>query len=76
MLAALYPVTHWAFGDTTFMMGTIEVTGMRVFIALASGLIAGLLIGTVLLVGALTFVPALVLGPVVEHFLMHAGNLY
>jgi len=45
MLAALYPVTHWAFGDTTFMMGAIEVTGMRVFIALASGLIAGLLIG-------------------------------
>ena len=29
-----------------------------------------LLIGTVFLVGALTFVPALCLGPVVEHFLM------
>jgi K+-transporting ATPase ATPase A chain len=39
-------------------------------------LFAGLLIGTVLLIGALTFVPALVLGPVVEHFLMHAGNLF
>jgi K+-transporting ATPase ATPase A chain len=35
-----------------------------------------LIIGTVLLVGALTFVPALVLGPVVEHFLMHAGKLF
>jgi len=33
-------------------------------------------VGTVLLVGALTFVPALVLGPVVEHFLMHAGKLF
>jgi K+-transporting ATPase ATPase A chain len=29
-----------------------------------------LLIGTVLLVGALTFVPALALGPVVEHLLL------
>ena len=32
-----------------------------------------LLIGTVLLVGALTFLPALAMGPVVEHFLLHAG---
>jgi K+-transporting ATPase ATPase A chain len=31
-----------------------------------------LLIGTVLLVGALTFVPALALGPVVEHLIMNA----
>jgi len=35
-----------------------------------------LVVGTVLLVGALTFVPALVLGPVVEHFLMQAGKLF
>jgi K+-transporting ATPase ATPase A chain len=35
-----------------------------------------LLIGTVLLVGALNFFPALALGPVVEHFLMHNGNLF
>jgi K+-transporting ATPase ATPase A chain len=35
-----------------------------------------LLIGTVILVGALTFVPALVMGPVVEHFLMGAGRLF
>ena len=39
-------------------------------------LFTSLLIGTVLLVGALTFVPALALGPVVEHFLMHAGKLF
>ena len=32
-----------------------------------------LLIGTVLLVGALTFVPALALGPVVEHLMMWGG---
>jgi K+-transporting ATPase ATPase A chain len=29
-----------------------------------------LLIGTVLLVGALTFVPALALGPIVEHLML------
>jgi K+-transporting ATPase ATPase A chain len=29
-----------------------------------------LLIGTIILVGALTFVPALALGPVVEHIIM------
>jgi K+-transporting ATPase ATPase A chain len=33
-------------------------------------LFVGLLIGTVLLVGALTFVPALALGPIVEHLIM------
>lgn len=33
-----------------------------------------LLIGTVLLVGALNFLPALALGPIVEHFLMLKGQ--
>jgi len=35
-----------------------------------------LLVGTVLLVGALNFLPALTLGPVVEHFLTAQGTLY
>jgi K+-transporting ATPase ATPase A chain len=35
-----------------------------------------LLVGTVVLVGALTFFPALAMGPVVELFLMGAGNLF
>ena len=35
-----------------------------------------LLIGTVVLVGALTFLPALAMGPIVEHFLMGASNLF
>ena len=35
-----------------------------------------LLIGTVLLIGALNFLPALALGPVVEHFLMYTGTLF
>jgi K+-transporting ATPase ATPase A chain len=36
----------------------------------------GLLVGTVFIVGALTFFPALSLGPLVEHFLMNTGKLF
>ncbi len=35
-----------------------------------------LLLGTVLLVGALNFLPGLTLGPIVEHFLTAKGTLY
>jgi K+-transporting ATPase ATPase A chain len=35
-----------------------------------------LLLGTILLVGALNFLPALALGPIVEHFLMLQGKLF
>ena len=37
-------------------------------------LFVGLLIGTVLLVGLLNYVPALALGPVVEHYLLWSGK--
>jgi K+-transporting ATPase ATPase A chain len=40
------------------------------------GLFVGLLVGTIVIVGALTFFPALSLTPVVEHFLMNQGRLY
>jgi K+-transporting ATPase ATPase A chain len=39
-------------------------------------LFTALLIGVVLIVGALTFFPALALGPVVEHLLMNGGQLF
>jgi K+-transporting ATPase ATPase A chain len=41
-----------------------------------SPLFVALLVGVVVIVGALTFFPALSLGPVVEHFLMNAGKLW
>jgi K+-transporting ATPase ATPase A chain len=47
--------------------GTFPVTG-PVF--------ATLLVGVIVIVGALTFFPAFALGPVVEHFLMKAGTLF
>ncbi|MGD9983479.1 MAG: potassium-transporting ATPase subunit KdpA [Porticoccaceae bacterium] len=37
-------------------------------------LFVGLLVGTVLLLGALTYVPALALGPAVEHLMLWAGH--
>jgi K+-transporting ATPase ATPase A chain len=39
-------------------------------------LFVSLLVGTVILVGALTFFPALALGPIVEHYLMQDGRLF
>jgi potassium-transporting ATPase potassium-binding subunit len=47
--------------------GTFPVSGFTFIV---------LLVGTVILVGALTFLPALALGPIVEHFLMLQGNLF
>jgi K+-transporting ATPase ATPase A chain len=47
--------------------GTFPVSG---------GTFAILLIGTILLVGALNFLPVLALGPIVEHFLMLQGKLF
>ena len=39
-------------------------------------LFTALLVGVVLIVGALTFFPVLCLGPLVEHFLAGAGKVY
>ncbi len=39
-------------------------------------LFVALLVGVIIIVGALTFFPALALGPVVEHLLMLAGKTY
>jgi K+-transporting ATPase ATPase A chain len=47
--------------------GTFPVSGGTFFV---------LLIGTVLLIGALNFLPVLALGPIVEHFLMLQGKLF
>ena len=47
--------------------GTFPVTG-PVF--------TGLLVGVIVIVGALTFFPAFALGPLVEQLLMGAGKLF
>lgn len=47
--------------------GTLPTTG---------GLFVGLLVGVILIVGGLTFFPALALGPIVEHLAMSTNTLY
>jgi potassium-transporting ATPase potassium-binding subunit len=48
-------------------VGTFPVSGFTFVV---------LVLGTVLLVGALNFLPALALGPIIEHFLNMQGKLY
>ncbi|MBN9049512.1 MAG: potassium-transporting ATPase subunit KdpA [Rhizobiales bacterium] len=48
-------------------LGTFPTTG---------GLFVGLLVGVILIVGGLTFFPALALGPIVEHLAMQAGSVF
>jgi len=40
------------------------------------GLFVGLLVGVILIIGGLTFFPALALGPIAEHLAAQAGTLY
>lgn len=47
--------------------GTLPTTG---------GLFVGLVVGVVLIIGGLTFFPALALGPIVEHLAMSANTLF
>ena len=47
--------------------GTFPTTG---------GLFVGLVVGVIVIIGGLTFFPALALGPIVEHFAMTAGTRY
>jgi K+-transporting ATPase ATPase A chain len=48
-------------------LGTFPTTG---------SLFVVLLVGVIIIVGALTFFPALSLGPIVEHFLAQSGKVY
>ncbi|HVT49535.1 MAG TPA: potassium-transporting ATPase subunit KdpA [Vicinamibacterales bacterium] len=48
-------------------LGTFPVT---------TPLFTALLVGVIVIVGALTFFPALSLGPIVEHFLMQSGRVF
>jgi potassium-transporting ATPase potassium-binding subunit len=40
------------------------------------GLFVGLVVGVILIMGGLTYFPAISLGPIVEHFAMRAGHLF
>lgn len=59
---------HSGDGHRRLAGGEENSTGQPRHPATHDALFIGLLIGTVLLVGALTFIPALALGPLAEHF--------
>jgi potassium-transporting ATPase potassium-binding subunit len=48
-------------------LGTFPTTG---------GLFVGLVVGVIVIVGGLTFFPALALGPIVEQLAVNAGTLF
>jgi K+-transporting ATPase ATPase A chain len=74
------------FGRFLFMVPALAAAGSlasKKRVPITSGtlpthgpLFVGLLVATVIVIGALTFFPAVSLGPIVEHFLMHQGKLF
>jgi K+-transporting ATPase ATPase A chain len=80
---SLLAVVMW-FGRFAFIIPVLAIAGSlakKKRIEVTAGtlpthgpLFVALLLGTVVLVGALTYVPALALGPVVEHLQLHAAH--
>jgi len=74
------------FGRFLFIIPALAIAGSlasKKMVPLSAGtlpthgpLFVGLLVSTVIVLGALTFFPALALGPIVEHFLMHQDKLF
>jgi len=74
------------FGRFLFIIPALAIAGSlasKKMVPLSAGtlpthgaLFVGLLVATVVVIGALTFFPALALGPIVEHFLMHQEKVF
>ena len=74
------------FGRFLFIIPALAIAGSlasKKMVPLSAGtlpthgaLFVGLLVATVIVIGALTFFPALSLGPIVEHFLMHQSKVF
>ena len=74
------------FGRFLFIIPALAIAGSlasKKMVPLSAGtlpthgaLFVGLLVATVVVIGALTFFPALSLGPIVEHYLMHQDKLF
>jgi K+-transporting ATPase ATPase A chain len=80
---SLLAVVMW-FGRFAFIVPVLAIAGSlakKKRIEVTAGtlpthglLFVALLLGTVVLIGALTYVPALALGPIVEHLQLHAAH--
>jgi K+-transporting ATPase ATPase A chain len=74
------------FGRFLFIIPALAIAGSlasKKMVPISAGtlpthgpLFVGLLVATVIVIGALTFFPALSLGPIVEHFLMHQDKVF
>ncbi len=74
------------FGRFLFIIPALAIAGSlasKKMVPMSAGtlpthgpLFVGLLVATVIVIGALTFFPALSLGPIVEHFLMHQDKVF
>jgi len=74
------------FGRFLFIIPALAIAGSlasKKMVPLSAGtlpthgpLFVGLLVATVIVIGALTFFPVLALGPIVEHYLMHQDKLF
>ncbi len=77
---AMFVGRFWMIVPAMAIAGSL---GMKKSVAASSGtfpttgaLFVGLLVGVILIVGGLTFFPALALGPIVEHLAMQSGSVF
>jgi K+-transporting ATPase ATPase A chain len=63
-------------GDRGLAGGQEVGSGVGRHVPTTGGLFVGLVVGVILIIGGLTFFPALALGPIVEHLAMNANTLF
>jgi K+-transporting ATPase ATPase A chain len=76
MLAGRFLMIVPALAIAGFMAGKKSVPPGPGTLPTNGPLFASLLVGVILIVGALTFFPAMSLGPIVEHFVANAGKVF
>ena len=76
MFVGPLPRDHPGAGDRRLARGEEDRAGLGRHVPDHGGLFVGLLVGVILIVGGLTFFPALALGPIVEHLAMIAGQTF
>ncbi|MGD9897001.1 MAG: potassium-transporting ATPase subunit KdpA [Candidatus Methylacidiphilaceae bacterium] len=76
MLAGRYLMLVPVLGLAGLLAAQNKVAVSQAAFPVTGGLFVVLLLATVFIVGALNFFPVLALGPILEHFLLHAGQTF
>ncbi len=76
MLAGRYLMLVPVLGLAGLLAAQKTVAASQAAFPVSGGLFIVLLLATVFIVGALNFFPVLALGPILEHFLLHAGQTF